>query len=201
MEKAAAKYEENREALASYLVARGISREAAYAQRLGYASDPEPGHERFRNWMSIPYLTDGGVVALKFRRLDEGTPKYDSPAGQKIKLYNVGILAHTKADVVAICEGELDAIVGTHVLGIPTVGTWGTNWLDHHPRCFADFEQVLIIADNDVKDDGSNPGLKHAKNIHSTIQRGRIVMPPPGHDLGSWVLSEGREAVLKAVLG
>lgn len=199
LEKATAKYEEGREALASYLVGRGIGREAAFAQRLGLVSEPEPGHERFRGWMSIPYCTKGGVVALKFRRLDEGTPKYDSPAGQKIKLYNVGILADTKSDVVLICEGELDAIIGTHALGIPTVGTWGTNWLDHHPRCFADFEEIIIIADNDVKDDGSNPGLKHAKHVHASLSRARIVTPPAGLDLTDWYMRDGREAVLKGI--
>jgi DNA primase len=199
LEKATAKYEQNVEALASYLGGRGIGQEAALGQRLGLASDPEPGHERFRGWMSIPYITPGGVVAMKFRRLDEGSPKYDSPAGQKIKLYNAGVLATTKSDVVLICEGELDAIVGTYTLGIPTVGTWGTNWLDHHPRCFADFEDVVVIADNDIKDDGSNPGLKHAKHVQSSVSRSRIVTPPPGCDLGEWVASAGREAVLERI--
>ena len=199
LEKATALYEQNVEALASYLGARGIGHEAALGQRLGLASDPLPGHERFRGWMSIPYCTPGGVVAMKFRRLDDGTPKYDSPAGQKIKLYNAGVLASTRSDTVLICEGEMDAIVGTYTLGIPTVGTWGTNWLDHHPRCFADFEEVIIIADNDIKDDGSNPGLKHAKHVQQSISRSRIVTPPPGMDLGEWVLSAGREAVLKGI--
>lgn len=201
LEKATAKYEHNREALASYLVARGIGREAAFAQRLGHVSEPEPGHERFVGMMSLPYVSPGGVLSIKFRRLEGEGPKYDSPPRQHAHLYNAGVLTDPKLTRAVICEGELDAILCTHELGLPAVGTPGTTWLDHWPRCFADFDEVLIIADHDVKADGSSPGLKHAKKVQSTISRARIVMPPPGLDLGDWFLAEGREAVLKGILG
>lgn len=198
LEQATATFEKNVDRLASFLEPRGISREVAVIGRLGCPSEPIPGFERFVGWMSIPYITPTGVVAMKFRRLDEGTPKYDGPAGQRIRLYNVMAL-HSKGDTIVICEGELDALVCSHIVGVPAVGTWGTNWLDHHPRCFADFENVLIVADNDVKDDGSNPGEKHAKHIQKTIPHSRIVMPPPGEDMNSWILRDGVEAVQYAL--
>jgi hypothetical protein len=203
--KATARYEENVEALASFLRARGISREAAIASHLGHVSDPMPGHEKVAGFMSIPYCTGGGVMALKFRCIADhnckevGCQRYDQPAGQKVHLFNAGILATTKSDMVAVCEGELDAILCTHELGIPAVGTAAGTWLDHYPRCFADFEEIIVIADHDVKADGSSPGIKHAKKVQSTVSRSRIVMPPPGMDLGDWFLSVGREAVLKGV--
>lgn len=205
LERATARYHENVEAVASFLVSRGIGKEAAYEQRLGLVSDPLPGHERFAGHMSLPYQTVGGVVAIKFRCIadhnckDVGCQRYDQPSGQKVHLFNAGVLATTKADVVAVCEGELDAILCTHELGIPAVGTAAGTWLDHYPRCFADFEEVVIIADHDVKPDGSSPGIKHAKRVQATISRSRIVVPPAGLDLGEWVAQEGREAVLKGI--
>lgn len=205
LETATARYQENVEALASFLVSRGIGKEAAFAQRLGCVSDPMPGHERFEGWMSIPYLTASNTIALKFRCLadhnckEASCQRYDQPAGQKVHLFNAGVLATTKADVVAVCEGELDAILATHELGIPAVGTAAGTWLDHYPRCFADFEEIVIIADHDVKPDGSSPGVKHARKVQGTLSRSRVVTPPPGCDLGEWFIKEGREAVLKAV--
>lgn len=207
LEMATARYHENVEAVASFLVSRGIGKEAAFAQRLGLVSDPMVGHERFVGHMSIPYRTVAGTVAIKFRCIadhickDVGCQRYDQPSGQKVHLYNAGVLATTRADVVAVCEGELDAILCTHELGIPAVGTAAGTWLDHYPRCFADFEEVIIIADHDVKPDGSSPGIKHAKKVQSTIPRSRIVTPPAGMDLGEWFITEGREAVLKGIVG
>lgn len=203
--KATTRYEENVEALASFLASRGISKEAAYDQRLGLVSDPSPGHERFVGWMSIPYETLGGTVGMKFRCIADhdckgvGCQRYDQPAGQKVHLFNAGVLATTKADVVAVCEGELDAILCTHQLGIPAVGTFAGMWQEHYPRCFADFEEVIIIADHDVKPDGSSPGRKHATKVQATIPGARVVLPPAGMDLGDWFIKEGREAVLKGI--
>lgn len=85
------------------------------------------------------------------------------------------------------------------VVGVPAVGTWGTNWFDHYPRMFADFDRVLVIADNDVKEDGSNPGVKHAKKIAATIHHSEIVLPPAGLDASEWVLSVGVEKVREAL--
>lgn len=203
--KATEAYAKNVEALASFLVARGIGKEAAFGQRLGLVSDPIQGHEKVRGFMSIPYLTPAGALAMKFRCIEDhnckvvGCQRYDQPAGQKVHLFNAGLMATTKADVVAVCEGELDAILCTHELGIPAVGTAAGTWLEHYPRCFADFEEVIIIADHDVKPDGSSPGIKHARKVQGTVARSRIVTPPSGMDLGEWYLSEGREAVLKGI--
>lgn len=197
LEMATALYEEGRNRLASYLASRGIDREGASLLRLGFVSEASPGHERFVGMMSIPYLTPGGPMAIKFRNLDPDStgPKYDGPSGQHARLYNVAALLDTTTDTAVICEGELDAAVCTTVVGVPAVGTPGTTWLEHWPRCFADYDQVLIVADNDIKADSSNPGLKHAKSVQSTLHRARIVIPPPGMDLGEWVQSAGADAV------
>lgn len=192
LETATATFEADRDSLASYLVGRGIDRDAAVQHRLGHVSVELPGLERFTGCMSIPYLTPAGVVAMKFRRLDGTEPKYDNPSGQSQRLFNAGVLAQPGLERVVICEGELDAVVCNSVLGVPAVGRPGPAWQRHWPRCFADVDEVLIVADND------KAGMEQAKKVQGTLSRARIITPPDG-DLGEWVLEEGREAVLKGM--
>lgn len=196
LEAATAAFEENLYDAADFLSARGISETVALGHRLGTVPSDYPGFERFAGMLSLPYLTPAGPAAVKFRALDpERKPKYDAPSGQHARLYNVAAL-HSKGDVVAICEGEIDAIVCTELVGIPAVGIPGaSHWLDHWSRCFADYEEIIVFADNDVREDGSNPGLKHAMKVVGKVPGARLVKPPPGEDINSWYLSAGREAI------
>lgn len=197
----AEKYAQNVDLLASYLIGRGLGHAAATGHLLGCVVDPEPGDERFAGMMSIPYLTaHGDVIALKLRRIDgsEG-PKYDSPSGQKAHLFNARALA-AGGELALVVEGELDAVMGSSVLGVPTVGTPGTNFLDHWTRCFGDFDRVVVVADHDLtREDGGNPGLKHAKKVQQLIAGAELVLPPSGEDLSSWVQNHGVEAVRDAL--
>ena len=149
----------------SYLQARGITQEAANTFLLGSVVDPIAGHELGEGMLSIPYITPAGVVGIKFRRLDEGTPKYLWPTGQKIGLYNVKDL-HIGGDTIAICEGEIDTLVLSGVVGIPSVGVAGVSqWKPWFPKLFEAYSRVIVFADNDVKADGKNPGQELAKRI------------------------------------
>lgn len=186
------------ELLESFLDPRGISREVAEVHRLGYVCDDYPGFERFAGMMSLPYLTPTGVVGVKFRRMEGEGPKYDSPSGQGHRLYNV-LAFQSRADTIALCEGEMDAIVCNSVVGVPAVATPGTNWMPHWSRCFSDFERVLIVADNDEKEDGSNPGLKHARSVLKQLPNAQIVLPPNGLDMNDWLLRDGADVVRRAL--
>jgi DNA primase len=198
----AARYHQNVIGAASYLESRGLGPSDADSFLLGLVSDPAPGHERFAGMLSIPYvLHDGGVVGFKFRRIDgsEG-PKYDSPAGQKARLYNARSLADG-GPVAVVCEGELDAVAAQGAFSVPSVGVPGVSAWEGNPhwaRCFADFDRVLVVADHDAKEDGSDPGLKHAHRVVKDIPGAELVTPPPGHDLTSWLLQDGAEAVREA---
>lgn len=208
LEEATARYEAALDQpTASYLIGRGLDPEGVTARfaRLGLVSDPMPGHERFRGRLALPYVTPSGVVAMKFRCLGshanckaEGHEKYLAPSGGKIRMYNTRALLDS-SDTVAVCEGELDALMVHQIVGVPAVGTWGTNWFDHYPRMFADFDRVLVIADNDLKDDGSNPGVKHARKIAATINRAEVVEPPEGLDVSEWIVRDGVAVVRKAM--
>lgn len=198
LDRAAAAYAANVDLAAPYLVSRGIGQQAALGSRLGFVATPEPGHERFRGMVSIPYLLPVGVVAFKFRRLQGEGKKYDSPVGQHSRLYNAGVLA-SGGDLVAVCEGEFDAIKVQQDLGIPAVAVPGTdNWRPHMARCFADWDRVIVFADHDVKENGSDPGLKHAKRLVKEIANAELVIPPGRADVTEWLMSEGVDRVREA---
>lgn len=74
------------------------SRDSATYFRVGVVDQPLPGHEQYRGWLCIPYLTRTGPVGLKFRCLNDHDCKsvhkerYLIPAGQQQRLYNPAAL-------------------------------------------------------------------------------------------------------------
>jgi DNA primase len=175
-----------------YLQQRGLL-DAASQFLLGYVAEPAAGHEqRFVGTLSIPYITPSGVVAFKFRRLDAGDPRYQSPTGQRHHLYNVQAILDS-LDHILVVEGELDAIAAT-VAGFPAVAVPGVNaWKPHFRRCFDGIERVLIVCDNDLKEDGSNPGQDLAKRLTETIPNAVRVSLPMGEDVNSTLVNQGAQ--------
>ena len=177
-----------------YLAGRGISRDVAKRFEFGTVVDPINGHEEYTGWLSIPYLTAlGACVSVKFRRLDDGKPKYGQPAGQKQHLYNVSDVLIQSPRIV-VCEGELDAVVVSGVIGIPAVGVPGvTAWKSHFPKLFSGYDTVYIVGDNDLKEDGANPGQEFSKRVQSDVGSGVIVTLPPGMDVNDFYLLQGAD--------
>jgi DNA primase len=185
-----------------YLEGRGISRDVAEQFSLGTVTQPAVGHEQFENWISIPYITAMGVcTSVKFRRLDDGKPKYGQPTGQKLHLYNVSdILADTQK--IVVCEGELDTIIMSGILGIAAVGVPGVAaWKPFYSKLFTGFDTVYVIGDNDVKEDGSNPGAEFSKRVASEVVNSQIVQLPPGMDITDYYLEYGSEKTSNLVGG
>jgi DNA primase len=181
---------------------RGISEEVAARFQLGTITEPINGHETYEGWLSIPYITaSGSCVGFKFRRLDDAKPKYGSPTGQKSHLYNVCDIT-LDSPYVVVCEGELDAVITSGVLGIPAVGVPGVAaWKSHFPKLFAGYESVYVVGDNDVKEDGSNPGAEFAKRVANEVMNSQIVTLPPGMDINDYYLANGIEATRKLLIG
>jgi DNA primase len=181
-----------------YLNSRGLL-EQAERFRLGYVAEPAPGHEdRFKGMLSIPYLTPSGVVAFKFRRLDEGLPKYNGPTGQKHHLYNVQAIIDA-VEQVLIVEGELDAIAAT-AAGLPAVAVAGVNaWKPHFTRCFDGIGRVIVVTDNDLKEDGSNPGQDLARRLTEVLSNAVRVSLPLGEDINSTLVSHGPQHLIDLV--
>jgi DNA primase len=184
-----------------FLADRGISKEVADQYSLGYIETPAANHEHYQGWLSIPYITVmGHCVGFKFRRLDQGKPKYGAPLGQKSHLYNVSDII-LSSEYIAICEGELDTIIASAILGIPAVGVPGVQaWKPHFSRMFAGYGKIYIIGDNDLKEDGTNPGAEFSRMVAQEVINSTIVSLPAGMDLNDLYLAKGIEET-KRIIG
>ena len=185
-----------------YLEGRGISEDVALQFSLGLVTDPINGHENHAGWLSIPYLTALGMcVGVKFRRLDDGKPKYGAPTGQKAHLYNVADVTIDSGAIV-ICEGELDAVVVSGLINIPAVGVPGVQaWKPHFSKLLNGYESVFIVGDNDTKEDGSNPGADFSKRVQQEVLNGVIVQLPTNMDINDYYLAYGADATRALLVG
>jgi DNA primase len=181
---------------------RGISERVAARYQLGTVVDPANGHEMHEGWISIPYITaSGSCVGFKFRRTDDGKPKYGSPTGQKAHLYNVTDVT-VMSPYIVVCEGELDTVITSGVLGIPAVGVPGVQaWKPHFAKLFGGYETVFVVGDNDIKEDGSNPGAEFSKRVANEILNSQIVTLPPGMDINDYYLAHGADATRALLVG
>jgi DNA primase len=173
-----------------YLASRGFSARIAADFLLGTVPpDCDSSHAQYVGWISIPYRVIHGVAAWKFRRLDDLGVKYMAPAHQPSRLFNARAVLD-QSDTIAICEGELDTIVACQV--IPAVGIAGVNhWKEHFGRLFVGHRRVLIIGDNDIKKDGSNPGQEFARRVAEDVPHAEVIVLPPNEDVNSLALKEG----------
>lgn len=170
----------------SYLLGRGLSREAIAEYKLGTVTGEVSGYSDYEGMVSIPYLTlRGGVCAIKARQPHDCTDacehsKYLQPAGES-RLFNP--IALEKADrlgVAGLCEGEFDSMILTSMCGIPTVGIPGTDtWHKHSewPRIFRGYRRVLYFRDNDPVDPktGAKAGNVLAKRILRDIESAEVI--------------------------
>jgi DNA primase len=176
-----------------YLRSRGITMEAARLARLGVVEEPEVGHESFVGRLSIPYITKTGVVDLRFRSLNPAVePKYMGMVGATTRMYNV-LDIERAGDFIGICEGEIDTLTVSSLIGIPCVGVPGANsWKKHYTRLLADFERIFVFAD------GDQPGKEFAASLTRELPVTTIQLPD-GHDVNSMYVQEGSSYFLQKV--
>lgn len=154
-----------------YLVGRGLDKTAVLTNRVGVVADPFPGHERFRGFLSIPYLDkDGKVLSLRFRCMqehnhrDHAHGKYMSLPGEPPRVYNVGAI-HRAGDEIAVAEGEFDAMI-LNMIGLPAIAIPGAQgWRPHHRRMLAGFSRVWVFGDPD--DAGADFTNKVCRSLRS----------------------------------
>ena len=168
-----------------YLRSRGITMEVARLARLGVVAEAEIGHEQFTGRLSIPYITKTGVVDLRFRSLNPAVePKYMGMTGAETRMYNV-LDIERAGDFIGICEGEIDTLTLSSLVGIPCVGVPGANsWKKHYTRLLADFERVFVFAD------GDQPGKEFATSLARELPV-TIIQLPDGQDVNSMYVQEG----------
>ena len=173
----------------NYLASRGISHSAARQARFGVVEAPEPGHEAFAGRLAIPYITKTGVVDLRFRALNPAVePKYMGMVGATTHLYNV-LDIERAGDWIGICEGELDTLTMSSMVGIPCVGVPGANsWKKHYTRLLADFERVFVFAD------GDQPGKEFATSLSRELPV-TIISMDDGEDVNSTYVKYGADYI------
>jgi DNA primase len=171
----------------SYLAGRGIDGKAVKRYRLGQVTR-ESEYGSYAGMIAIPYITGkGGVVSIKFRRTDDGKPKYLTPF--PTRLYNT--LAMDEADelgFIAITEGEFDAIILDCYCGIPAVGIPGADTWAKHPEwreLFRGYRDIYMFADND------DAGRALAGRVTHDIRDSHAVTLTSGDDVSSAYLAGG----------
>lgn len=195
LEEAVSHYERLIDGAGTYLAGRGITKDAAVTRRLGYVAPGNAliGQEQYEGRLVIPYLSPAGVVDIRFRNTDPASeaPKYMGRPGVETLMY--GVLAFQQdTDVIAVCEGELDALVLEELVGIPAVGVPGANsWKSYYWRCFEDYSKVFVFAD------GDQAGRDFAKRVAQSVDQTVIVQMPEGHDVNSLFVAEGAESLRK----
>lgn len=174
-----------------YLGSRGLTKEVAAMFSLGYATDGEVAGR-----LTIPYLTPGGVVAIKYRCADishgehkeTSCPKYLNESGVGVRLFNAQVLIRC-ADTIVVTEGELDAICVQAYTGLPAVAYPGVDTFSkqrHFRLCFEGVSEVIVVAD------GDKPGRMAAQKVAESIgMNARVVDLPNGDDASSLIARDG----------
>lgn len=186
-------YEGNVGLASGWLDARGLTVDDVAPYRLGVVVDDSPESRPYQRRLAIPYLTPAGVADIRFRTMEDRGPKYLSRPGATGHLYNVNAF-WTDSEVIAITEGELDALVMDAFSGIPAVGVPGVSlWKRHYARLFADYERVLVIGD------GDEAGREFTMTVSATLPNAIPVMMRHGLDINDLYSESGAPGLLRLV--
>lgn len=123
------------------------------------------GYDYARNAISIPIMKNGEVVAIKYRNLKEGGPKYGAEANCESWLFNEdGLDKAKKTGVVIVVEGEFDLMsawqAGYENIISPAQGKNSyTVWIEK----LDPIPKVVIAYDND------NPGKEEAARFADKV--------------------------------
>jgi hypothetical protein len=179
---------------------RAITRGALASFRLGYVADPVAGHEDYQGRIAIPYLTASGITSMRFRSLVDGGPKYLSLEGEEARIFNPLALSEP-GNFICVTEGELDAITAD-MCGLPAIGIPGSSmWKPYFSRALRWYAQVFILRDSDDKvlPDGTRAGGKFASLVAKTTKSALVIPMPEGHDVNSFYVAEGPDALRKRI--
>lgn len=152
--------------------------------------------------ISIPYITQTGIVQMRFRAIPftgipgdpEPSPKIKGESGVGTTIYNA-IQLLSDSEVICVCEGEFDTISAVQA-GLPAIGIPGANaWQSVYGRALR-YRKVVVLADND--DHGE--GLKFAKTVQQDVRGSRIKLMPEGMDVNSFLVAHGEDKLKEYVL-
>ncbi|HET8767594.1 MAG TPA: hypothetical protein VFM86_09745 [Pedococcus sp.] len=127
---------------------------------------------------------------------DEDPVKYLFMPGINKRLFGLDDVASAGTEI-HITEGHPDRM-SLKACGLHAVGVAGVNaWKAYHSRIFAGFERVYYWQQSDDK--GQSEGL--GERIRASLGGVGVIFvsAPPGHDVNSYLVEAGRQAVLDLV--
>jgi DNA primase len=143
--------------------------------------------------MTLPYLTRAGVVTIRFRSIDNSTPKYLSMKDDQSRLFNVNAL-FTPSDTLVITEGEFDAIIVNDYAGVPAVGVPGVAlWQPVYKRLVQGYRTIIVVGD------GDEAGEKFSTTLADEIGGVSVVLPD-GEDCNSYYMKHDSPGLME-ILG
>jgi DNA primase len=74
-------------------------------------------------------------------------------------------------------------------------------WKPHFAKLLNGYDTVYGVGDNDVKEDGTNPGAEFAKRVASEVLNSQIVSLPPNMDINDYYLAHGADATRTLLVG
>lgn len=193
---------------AALLERRGL--DAGLCAQLGLetASSPDGSDE----WVSIPFLKAGTVVARKYRRIIKSPPgpNFSADKGGETTWWNHDALTdRSLADApVVITEGEFDALTAlqsglARVVSVPNGaperevrGDGKYGFVADTLPLFADVREIVLAVDAD------GPGVALMNDLAKRLGRGRCKLaayPDGCKDLNDTLLRHGPAAVVRAV--
>ncbi|MBB5123201.1 toprim domain-containing protein [Streptomyces eurocidicus] len=193
-----------------YLCHRGLG-EAAERFKIGFVSDPLPGHDAYRGRLAIPYLRPAasldGVATIRFRCINEvctkhpdGTWREDEHHAEHTKYLGLPgdppMLFHTEALIepspyIGLAEGEFDTMASV-LAGVPASGIPGvSSWRDYFAPAFAGFETVFTLGD------GDEAGIKFTATMAERLTNSKPSAMPPKLDVNKFILQNGADAYRK----
>lgn len=161
---------------------RGLTEDTLRRRKIGW--DPQ------RNRYTIPvYDEDGNLVNIRRYANEEPKMKNALGHGSPARLYPYDNL---RSDVIVVCEGEWDALLGEQI-GLPTVtGTHGVStWLATWAKLFED-KVVYVCFDNDHEGRANAKKVGRALRKHaSTVAVVYLPVKEDHADLTDWILQGG----------
>lgn len=158
-----------------------------------------------RDWsdaLLVPiYATNGQLITLEAINAD-GEKDFLTGGRKRGGVYPIGKISGAKQ--ILIGEGLATVAAAHRATGIPAIAAMDSSNLEHATRAIKEFEPnaaIIIVADNDIKPDGSNPGIKAATKAARAISARMVIPELEGRACDFWDLwhERGAEAVAQAI--
>lgn len=156
-------------------------------------------------WLTIPYIRDGHVIAVKRRSIPPAPKAFRGVGGTEAVLYNAPVI-RAGMNELWVAEGELDclALIAAGIpdaVGVPGAGVAKAQWIEAVDAAAP--KVIYLVYDND------KPGQAGAREMAARLGLDRcrnVLLPPfarkdgePGKDVTEWLVADHTADDLRAL--